>query len=164
MDAMNRTKRLLFCALVAIVMGCNSSTPPAASISAPKQTPQMKAAAKWLLGSWNGQVIINRQAAQQSPGITEKHVASIEAATMQFHFQDNGKVAMSASVPTPQGPAARNALADWYVQAVDTNAVTLRTKQSDAPMEEVVITREGPDQFTMPAPESFGSVRFRRAR
>ena len=122
----------------------------------------MKAAKEWLKGGWDGKVVIDRDAVNRTEGVTESHVAAIEAARMQFQFQGEGRVAMSASIPTATGPAARNAMGSWTVMAVDGNAVTIRIEHEDQPVEEVIVKRIDTDRFSMPAPQNLGLVHFSR--
>lgn len=152
---------LLFAILGAT--GCGQGGAPSASIpSAPVETEQMKAAKAWLIGGWDGKVVIDRDAVKRTEGVTDAHVAGIEAARMQFQFQREGKVAMSASVPTTAGPAARNAMAEWTILQVKGNAVTLRIEHDDQPNEQVVVQRLDENTFTMAAPQNLGVVRFSR--
>ncbi len=152
-------------ALTASLSGCGNSKPPAASITvAPKATPEMHAAGQWLLGNWDGSVEIDQNSINRTKAITDAHVDGIRAARMQFSFQSGNQVAMSVSVPTPKGPAARNAMAVWTVTQVQGRQVTLQIKQERQPVEEVVISRADVNTFTMPASEHFGQVRFVRIR
>jgi hypothetical protein len=145
-------------AMAVSLTGCGNSKPPAASIEAPP----LQTAEEWLTGGWNGTVEIDEQAINRTQAITDEHVNGIKAAKMQFYFQPKNQVAISVSVPTPKGPVARNAMANWKVTAASEKNIKLRIKHKNQPIEEVVIDVIDDNTFTMPASEHFGRVRFVR--
>lgn len=157
-----RMAAVLFAGLLITGLSGCGKPPAAAIVSAPEETPQMKAAREWLQGGWDGRVHIDRAAVQRTEAVTDAHVSGIEAARMQFQFQSENRVAISASIPTAKGPAARNAMGVWTVMKVEGDRVGLQIEHEDQPTERVIITRIDQDHFTMPAPQNLGIVRFKR--